>query len=241
MTKKVSFKNVSFKVRNRVIFSNFSFDFREGQHVCLIGPCGVGKTSLLKMVSEQIKYDGDILKSGICKVLTDFVVSENLSIYHYLDYKSLSNLEAQMVLKFLKFKDLSYSVQKLNYYYQLKVKLLKYIFTHPQFLFVDDIISRLPLEERKLFFQLASQLGITIFYVTSDIEDCLWFPYLVVMGSKGILIEGNTTQVLQEEKIMKRLGFSLPFFVELSLQLQSYGLVDRIYLSGKELMNDLWK
>ena len=68
-----------------------------------------------------------------------------------------------------------------------------------------------------------------------------FFPYLVVMGKNGILMEGPTLAVLKEEKIMKRLGFSLPFFIDLSLQLQSYDLIDDIYLDGKELTERLWK
>ena len=61
------------------------------------------------------------------------------------------------------------------------------------------------------------------------------------MGHKGILMEGSTISVLKEEKILRRLGFSLPFFVDLSLNLQSYDLIHDIFLDRKELTEQLWK
>ena len=54
-------------------------------------------------------------------------------------------------------------------------------------------------------------------------------------------MEGLKEQVLQEEKILKKLGFHLPFIVELSNGLKYYGLVDKIYFKNEELVNALWK
>ena len=56
-----------------------------------------------------------------------------------------------------------------------------------------------------------------------------------------IIVEGKTLDVLKEEKLLKRLGLSLPFMVELSLLLQDYGLIDHIYLNKESLVNYLWK
>ena len=54
-------------------------------------------------------------------------------------------------------------------------------------------------------------------------------------------MEGKKEAVLQEEKILKKLGFSLPFIVELSKGLKYYQVVDKIYFNNVELVNDLWK
>lgn len=76
---------------------------------------------------------------------------------------------------------------------------------------------------------------------TTDSEETLLFPYLIVVHNNEVIIEGETKLVLQEEKILKRLGFNLPFIVELSSGLKYYGIVDKIYLNNESLVDDIWK
>jgi len=54
-------------------------------------------------------------------------------------------------------------------------------------------------------------------------------------------MEGKKELVLQEEKILKKLGFNLPFIVELSNGLKYYGVIDKVYFNNEELVNVLWK
>lgn len=241
MNKQIQFKNITFQVKKRNIFEHFNFNLQEGKSVCLIGSPAVGKTSLLKMVKEELNYFGDILKEAPCRVLLSNQLSSDELIYEYLNYKSLQDSDKRLVQKFLKLKSLSYPIKKLSLSYQLKVSLLKQILEHPTFLFVDDILSVFSKREKKEFFELIKQEQITLFYVTSNMEDVLFFPYLVIMGKSGVLLEGITLSVLQEEKILKRLGFSLPFFVDLSLQLKSYELINQMIINPKELTETLWK
>ena len=56
-----------------------------------------------------------------------------------------------------------------------------------------------------------------------------------------MIIEGNTQAVLEEERIIKKLGFNLPFIVELSSGLKYYNIVDKIYYDLESLVNYLWK
>jgi len=138
-------------------------------------------------------------------------------------------------------KNLSYSISKLSRFFQIKILLLEQILSKPKFLFLDDILFDFSLQDKKELLQILKQQNITLFYFTSNIDDVLLFPYLGVMGQNGILIEGETHLVLQEEKILKRLGYQLPFLIDLSLQLKSYGLIDQIYTNFKELTYALWK
>ena len=241
MTKQIQFKNVTFETKKRNIFEHFNFNLKEGENVCFIGNPGVGKTSLLKMVNEELSYSGDILKEAPCRVLLTNRITNDELIHQYLHYETLSDSDKRLVQKYLKLKSLSYPIKKLSSYYQLKVLLLKLILDHPTFLFVDDVLSIFSREEKKEFIELTQKEQITLFYVTSNMEDTLLFPYLVIMGNSGVFMEGSTLSVLKEEKILKRLGFSLPFFVDLSLQLKSYDLIDQIIINPKELTEKLWK
>jgi hypothetical protein len=76
---------------------------------------------------------------------------------------------------------------------------------------------------------------------TSEIEEVLLFDYLIVEDKEKVIMEGKTNQVLKEEKILKKLGFDLPFIIELSNGLKYYELVDETYYNNESLVEDLWK
>lgn len=77
--------------------------------------------------------------------------------------------------------------------------------------------------------------------ITSNEEEFIINDYIIVLGNKLVALEGPCSSVMKEEKILKRLGFSLPFHIDLSLQLKSYGLIDDIFLTDEELVGELWK
>ena len=54
-------------------------------------------------------------------------------------------------------------------------------------------------------------------------------------------MEGNYKEILKEEKILKKLGFNLPFILELSLGLKYYNLTNDLYYDNESLVNYLWK
>ena len=76
---------------------------------------------------------------------------------------------------------------------------------------------------------------------TLDIEETLLFDYIIVIHDQKIIMEGPTKDILTEEKILKKLGFNLPFVVELSNGLKYYGLIPEIYFDNESLVQALWK
>lgn len=241
MVKQICMQNVSVLAKNRVCFENFSFSFSEKKDVCLIGKEGCGKTTLLRAILGDIKFKGNIVKEANCQGLIHVSLKEDLTILEFLNYNRLDDKEKKMVLQYLKLKSLDYPVNQLNLKFRIKVYLLSFILQKPTFFFLDDLLYEFSYEEKKELFSLFHKYKITLFYVTSNLEDALNFPYMIVMGKNKILMEGPTLSILNEEKILKRLGFSLPFLFDLSLQLQSYNLIDKVYFSRKELVDVLWK
>ena len=79
------------------------------------------------------------------------------------------------------------------------------------------------------------------FYATSCIEDSPSFDYLMIVKNQKIAIEGKTISVLKEEKMLKTLGYALPFYVNMSIQLGYYGLLKQICFTKEELEAALWK
>lgn len=76
--------------------------------------------------------------------------------------------------------------------------------------------------------------------ITNNIEEVLLTDYLIVLNENNILIEGKTLAVLKESKLLQRLGFNLPFAVQISQLLNDYDILDNIYTSNEELVEKIW-
>ncbi|WP_105188004.1 ATP-binding cassette domain-containing protein [Pseudoalteromonas sp. T1lg48] len=61
----VEIKDVTFKRAERVIYQNMSLNIPKGKITAIMGPSGIGKTTLLRLIGGQLKPNsGDILFQG---------------------------------------------------------------------------------------------------------------------------------------------------------------------------------
>ncbi len=107
-------------------------------------------------------------------------------------------------------------------------------------LFLDDVSLYFDGRERLNLFKKIMDSGCHLFYVSRDVEDILAFSYCYVLYQNMVGLEGLSHSIVLEEKVMKLIGYSLPFYVDLSLQLKYYGLLDNICYSKEELEKCLW-
>ena len=108
------------------------------------------------------------------------------------------------------------------------------------FVVFNDFLRVLNNHEKEILLSNMEKKKIHFVNITSNMEECLLTPVLKVVYHKRVMLEGNTVSVLKEEKILKRLGYQLPFVVDLSLQLNAYNLIDSVFLDEKVLVDKLW-
>lgn len=61
----VSLRNISYLVKNKEIIKDISFELNEGEILTILGPNGVGKTTLLKIIAGLLKpTKGEVLLYG---------------------------------------------------------------------------------------------------------------------------------------------------------------------------------
>ncbi len=86
---KIDFKKVAFSYNDREpVLKNISFEIRPGEHVAIVGPSGVGKTTLLSLILRFYKpTDGEIYFDG--QSASDYEVS---SLRRRIGYVSQSTL-----------------------------------------------------------------------------------------------------------------------------------------------------
>ena len=104
-----------------------------------------------------------------------------------------------------------------------------------------NCLQSLNKDELRDLFNVLRTNNIEFINITNNVEEVLSTKYLIAYDKEKIILEGDTIEVLKNEKILKRIGLELPFIVELSILLQDYDLIDRIYLNKEELVSTLWK
>lgn len=104
----------------------------------------------------------------------------------------------------------------------------------------NESLSSLSNKEKKEIFDLLDKQNINYVNITSNIEDALFGDYIIVYDEDMKVLEGNKEVVLKNEKLLKKLGFGVPFVVDLSIQLMYYDILDKVYFDVDNLLEALW-
>lgn len=112
-------------------------------------------------------------------------------------------------------------------------------FPNKQVIF-NETLYGLKLDEKMEIFKLLKKQNISYVNVTSNVEDAIYSDYIFVYDGNKLVLEGNRNEVLKEEKALKRLGYGLPFVVDLSIQLNYYDIFNKVYYDLDELVGALW-
>lgn len=125
-----------------------------------------------------------------------------------------------------------------------KVKLCNALICRSKIIVISEVLSELDKKDLEISINLLKEYiakGGVVINVTSNIEESLYGDRLIIYKDKEIVIDGETLSVLNEEKLMKRLGLGLPFYIELSKYLIDYKLIDKYYLDSESLVDAVWK
>lgn len=205
--------NYNLIVDNQVLLKNLSFVLNK--HICLLGASGSGKTLLLKKFFENPDFQN-----------CSFYLGEEKIVDNWRDYFSFEQLDNESKLLLTK---LYANRENMEIKHGFVCKIME----NKTSLFCEKLpFSR---EEFQAIITYLNQKNKKIFYITNDIEDVVYFEYLIVVKNGQIIIEGKKDLVLQEEKILKTMGFSLPFYINMSTQLGYYQLLNKICEEKNEL------
>jgi energy-coupling factor transporter ATP-binding protein EcfA2 len=256
-------KNLRFSYDELPVFLDLDFTLRKDKTLSIIGLSGSGKTTLLKLLNSELEYDGEISIDGkkICTSTiedTKGIISVVFNDSSFLTDTVKEELKYSLEQINIDPKDIKQIVEELNDYFginkllnkhisllskndKILLKILSCAITCPKYIAIDDMLSDLDIRTKILLLNYLNSKNILLINVTSDLEDVLYTDYVMCLY-KGISgIDGKSLDVLKEEKILKRLGFSLPFMVDLSIQLKLYGLIDKVYLNKEAMVKNLWK
>lgn len=241
MKKLLEIQDLVIKNKESVLIDNISLCFYEDVNTFLCGTSGSGKTLLLKAILGSIKYQGHIRKFESVEVVLDTYCFDKGTVAEECSYNELKEEEKKIIHKFIPKTTLNKKIAEVNLETKKLILLCKSLIKKPKLLILDNLLSYMSEKVVQKIYTYVKKENITLVNVSTNIEESLQYDYMVVMDKGSIAIEGKTIQVLGQEKLLKRLGIGLPFYVDLSIQLRLYGLINRLYFSKEELEGALWK
>jgi len=262
----VKISNLHFEYKNKVIFDEFNLEIKDKSIVSIIGQNGSGKSTLVKILVGLLDFDGEIIindtllnKTNLREIRKNIgIVFENPDnqivkeiVYDDIAY-TLNNMNVEDVkskvleiAEYLGIVDILYSnINSLNVNQKQLVCLASALVRDPQILILDESLALLDAFEKDKVLNLLKDLkrkGLTIINITHDIEDTLISDEIIVVDKGKVVLKGRKNKVYKSEKILKPLGFDLPFMVELSNRLMFYGLIDHVIYDMEEMVDILWQ
>ena len=245
------------------IFKDLNFTLRKDKTLSIIGIPNSGKTTLLKILTGELDYEGSVLVNGISvsKANINAVRRSIVAVYRessFINDLVIEELRHPMENMNIAPSEINAAISEINDYFNINrilkkkiddlnlndrtlVKILSYALVNPSYIALDDLLIDLDTRTKILLLNYLNSKEIRLINVTSNMEDVLYTDYILCLYNGISAIDGRTLDVLDNEKILKRLGFDLPFMVDLSIQLQLYGLINKSYLNKEGMVDALWK
>lgn len=104
----------------------------------------------------------------------------------------------------------------------------------------NEIWYYLSKEEKSELLEILKRRNVSFVNITSNVEDVIYSDYVIVYDDDKKILEGNKEMVLRNEKLLKRLGYGIPFVVDLSIHLNYYDIFDTVYYDMDKLTEALW-
>lgn len=254
--------HINYELEDKILFDNINLNISKGTFVSIVGENGVGKTTLLKLLSghlitnNNIKIDNiQINKYNIEEVSkrVSFITSYNdffnkTVLDEILGLKRDNKFEINKAKKLLDDFNLLYlermSPLDLSYAENQIVALIKAIVKESKIIFLDNAFIRLDIDKRKELFNYVKDYSkkndVTIIMTSTNIYDLSYSDRILVLKDNIITFDGKYDSFL--EKInMNKIGFKNTWENEISNKLIMYDLLHNVHDNLNDIVGELCK
>lgn len=201
-------ENISKSYDNTIVLDNLSLDINDGEIVCIYGPSGAGKTTILKIISRLIDYTGNVIPNDFKisyvfqepRLINSLTVYENLALIRDDFDKIMELLEAFEV------KDLVNKYPKmLSGGQKQRINIVRAILNDADIYLLDEPFSSLDTILKMKLMNLLSQYLFKskgCIFVTHDLDEALVLSNRICILDKCIIkefkVNGNKEELKQE-------------------------------------------
>lgn len=161
----------------RQLFKNVELDIKRGERICLVGANGIGKTTLLKIVLDEISPDEGYLKLGHNIVVGYYDQEQSLLDYSntvlgevHSAYRLYNETELRSLLGRFLFKNdtVFQSVSSLSGGEKARLSLLKLMLSGANLLIMDEPTNHLDIASKEIFEEALIDFPGTLIVVSHD-------------------------------------------------------------------------
>lgn len=173
----LSVDNVSMAFDGVPLFDNISFDIKKGEKTALIGPNGIGKTTLFKIILSRLEAKGGSVKLGSNVVIGYYDQEQsdlnlNKTIFDEISdaYPELTITQIRNVLAAFVFTgdDVFKTIGSLSGGEKGRVALAKIMLSNANFLILDEPTNHLDINSKEILEQAIQCYTGTVLYISHD-------------------------------------------------------------------------
>ena len=213
----IQMQNIIKRFGDKIVLKDVNINVAEGEIFGLLGPSGAGKTTIINILTHQLKPDGGQYKVGAKPMQTGLMLEED-GLYKRLTTSDNLNLfagiygvEKDQVQKALKSvglgEETKKQVSKLSKGMRQRLALARAILHSPKILFLDEPTSALDPTTARGIHELILGLrnnGATIFLTTHNMEEAVGLCDKVALLNIGKIVEyGSPKEICEKHDSFK--------------------------------------